>query len=157
MKWTTTKQCLRTQQSYFTHELTAVWLPAQDPHNFVPVSFPIWIGWNHEAPCLAKSYWQLKLLKEGEIVFFGGVISDMYPSIRGRPYTHEPMIPEVPTGISKWLREKEGEEEDKGTEEEEETMNLSGASWSSLGEVEGWVWSNIVYMYKTQNTYIEIK
>lgn len=61
----------------------------------------------------------------------------MYPSIRGRPYTHEPLIPEVPTGISKLLREEGGEEEEKGTEEEEEAINLSGASWSSLGEVEG--------------------
>lgn len=47
------------------------------------------------------------------------------------------MIPEVPTGISKLLREEGGEEEEEGTEQEEEAMNLSGASWSSLGEVEG--------------------
>lgn len=60
----------------------------------------------------------------------------MYPSIRGWPYTHETMIPEVPTGISKLLREGGGDGEEEGTEEEE-TMNLSGASWSSLGEVKG--------------------
>lgn len=47
------------------------------------------------------------------------------------------MIPEVPTGISKLLREEGGEGEEEGREEEEETMNLSGASWSNLGEVEG--------------------
>lgn len=47
------------------------------------------------------------------------------------------MIPEVPTGISKLLREEGGEGEEEGTEEEEETMNLLGARWSSPGEVEG--------------------
>lgn len=46
------------------------------------------------------------------------------------------MIPEIPTRISKLLREEGEEEEEEGTEEGEETMNLSGASWSSLGEVE---------------------
>lgn len=47
------------------------------------------------------------------------------------------MITEVPTEISKLLRGGGGEEEEEGTEEEEETKNLSGASRSSLGEVEG--------------------
>lgn len=46
------------------------------------------------------------------------------------------MIPEVPTRISKLLREEGGEGAEEGTEEEENT-ELLGASWSRLGEVEG--------------------
>lgn len=124
-----------TQRSYCTHEFTAVWLSAQVPYKIKSVSFPTLMGRNPQGPTLAKSFWQLTTAEgERNIFLWGGGVSDICPSTRGWPYTHEPM---GSSNWKLWVTKKKKKEIWGGWGGGEETMKLSGASRGSLEEVEG--------------------